>query len=786
MPARKPPAKKSPRKKAAAPLEKYREKRNFDKTPEPGPEVAAPAGNSFVVQEHHARSHHFDFRLEMDGVLVSWAVPKGIPEDPAAKRLAVHVEDHPLEYGSFEGVIPEGNYGAGTVAIWDKGTWTPLDKDWRKAMEKGKLKFVLSGQRLEGVYVLARMSEEPNWLLRKLKEDVPANPAEQPKREEPRFISPQLAKVVPSVPSGREWVHELKFDGYRLIAVKNAGNVQIFTRNKLDWTYRFRALADRLKELTEKDFVLDGEAVVYDRKGRSSFGDLQAALQSGAGDRIHFAAFDLLHYDGLNLRELPLSKRLDYLKMVVPEESGPVARSKVWPSDMGKDLFMQACEAGLEGIVSKSVNGRYLEGVRRDWSKSKCRARQEFIVCGYTPPKGSLPAFGALVLGSYENGRLVPRGKVGTGFSDKARERLLGVFKTLHTETPSIQFNEPGVIWMEPQLVVEVDFAEITRDGSIRQGSFVALREDKAAADVHLEGVQVAAADPKNAKAAGITISNPGRLVYPADQITKMEVALYYERVGELMLPYVANRPLALLRAPDGITGETFFQKSFSSHLPPHVTQRDLEDGTTVFSIKNTAGLVSLAQFGAIEFHPWGASLPAVDKPDLLIWDLDPDPSVPWNEVLGAALLLRDYLAEINLKTVLKTSGGKGLHIVLPVKRIHGWDLLKEFTKAVAQGVAEMNPKRFIITSTKAKRTGKIFIDWMRNGRGSTCIAPWSLRARAGAPVSMPINWDDLRDISAFGFTIHEPTQIPSDWKNIEPQSLPKATLRQLGVDASS
>ena len=346
------------------------------------------------------------------------------------------------------------------------------------------------------------------------------------------------------------------------------------------------------------------------------------------------------------------------------------------------------------------------------------------MICGYTPPKSSLPAFGALVLGSYENGKLVARGRVGTGFSDRERERLLAVFKPLRIKSAAFPTDVKEVEWMKPHLVAEIEFAEITRDGSIRQGSYIALRDDKNASEGDLDGLQVATADSKGAKVAGIVISHPERLVYPGDQVSKMEVARYYERVGELMLPFVAHRPLALLRASGGITGELFFQKSFTTHVPPHVHQSQLPDGSTIFSVKDMKGLVSLAQFGAIGFHPWGAPLPDGEKPDFLTWDLDPDDSVPWNEVLGAALLLRDYLAERGLTTIVKTSGGKGLHILLHLKRTHGWEVMKAFTKAVAGQVAAFNRKRFTITSSKSKRDGKIYIDWMRNGRGATCIAP--------------------------------------------------------------
>lgn len=773
------PPKKPPAKKRAAALKAYRRKRNFSATPEPRAQKAAKEGHSFVVQEHHARSHHFDLRLEMDGILVSWAVPKGIPEDEAAKRLAVHVEDHPLDYGSFEGTIPKGNYGAGTVAIWDRGTWEPIERNWRRGFDKGKMKFLLQGDRLHGAYLLARMKEEPNWLLRKLN-DATHPGRTPPPREVAAFVAPQLARFTSSVPAGREWWHELKFDGYRLIAVKRGGKVTLYTRSELDWTDRFGDLADHLAALTKLDFVVDGEAVVFDKKGRSRFGDLQAALKSEHKERIAFVAFDLLHLDGRNLRVLPLSQRFDELTKLIGEESARLRLSNVWSAAEGPDLFRQACGNGLEGIISKKSSGRYLEGTRRDWLKSKCRARQEFVICGYTEPKGSLRGFGALLLASFENGKLIPRGKVGTGFPDRERLRLVERFKPLVTKKPTLPEAGSGVSWLRPELVAEVEFAEITRDGSIRQGSFVALREDKSASEVHLDASATTITHKNQMKVAGITITHPDRVVYPADDVTKIEVARYYERVGDSMLPLIVNRPLALLRAPSGISGDLFFQKSFPNHIPEQVTQKELADGTTIFYIRNTRGLISLAQFGVIEFHPWGSRMPRPEKPDQLIWDLDPDTAVPWPEVLGAAFLIRDFLADQGLHALVKTSGGKGLHLVLFIKRTHDWNSMREFTKAVAREVAAFNSSKFVITSSKKKRKGKIFIDWMRNGSGSTCIAPWSLRARDGAAVSMPVNWSDLATATADGFTIHEPLRPPADWIEPEPQLIPKALLRRL------
>ncbi len=778
------PAKSQPRKQPArkrAPLEDYRGKRNFQKTPEPPPARGGGTGRIFVVQEHAARSHHFDLRLEIDGVLASWAVPKGVPEDYDAKRLAVHVEDHPVSYAGFSGRIPEGHYGAGTVEIWDTGEWEPLERGWRKSYGEGKLKFVLHGKRLEGPYLLARMKDEPNWLLRKL--DPATHPPEKmpaAEKEVPAFVAPQLSRPVAAVPQGKEWVHEIKLDGYRLIAVRRSGKVRLYTRKQLDWTARFAGVADRLEQLGGGDFVMDGEAVVFDAKGRSQFGLLQEALGNGKSRDISFVAFDLLNADGRNLRKLPLSERIARLAFLVPEEQGPVRRSKVWSAAEGSDLFKQACRLELEGIISKRLAASYVPDSRRDWVKSKCRPRQEFVICGFTEPRNSCPAFGALVLGSYENGRLVPRGKVGTGFSADARRALLKRMKPLETARPPFPFPDKGVTWLRPELIAEVEFAEITRDGAIRQGSFLALREDKPAAEVHLDPVEKAAADGKDTAVAGVRISHPGRIVYPQEGIPKVEVARYYERVAEWILPHVKNRPLALLRAPDGIGGGTFFQKSFKGHVPPHVRMKTLADGTEVIHISSLKGLISLVQFGVIELHPWGASLANVEKPDRLVWDLDPHPSVPWQETLGTAFLLRDFLAERDLETQVKTSGGKGLHVVLHLKRKHGWDEMKPFAKAVASAVAEKNPVRLTVKSSFAKRGGKIYIDWLRNGRGATCIAPWALRARPGAPVSMPLDWADLPGLAKEGFTFRDPAHMPRDWEEIRPQDLPVSLLREM------
>ncbi|MDB6132243.1 MAG: ATP-dependent ligase [Verrucomicrobiales bacterium] len=778
-------------------LEAYRRKRNFDHTPEPSAQAGGGQGWSYVIQEHEASRHHFDFRLEMDGVLTSWAVPKEIPQQSGMRRLAVHVEDHPLDYGKFEGTIPEGNYGAGTVRIWDHGKWRPAEEgeEWREEFKNGKLKFTLQGERLNGSWVLIRTRGQ-NWLMQRLggpssgetSNSTGRIPQQHPRdkntpvEKSPAFIPPQLCRVAPAVPAGEAWLHEIKLDGYRLIAVKKGGVTTLFTRSGLDWTDKFPEMAQAVTALDNRDFTLDGEAVVFDSKGRSRFAALQTALKKGKRKSIVLVVFDLLHLDGVDLRDLSLTGRLEKLKSLVDTSTDkPVRRSEVWPAGEGAKLFRHACRKGLEGIISKKADGPYLSGSRVDWTKSKCRPRQEFIICGYTPPKSSLPAFSSLVLASNENGRLVPRGRVGTGFTAKGRRELLKQLKELEPAGPAFPV-EGRVHWVTPRLVAEVEFAELTRDGLIRQGSFMGLRGDKKTEDVHLEEVAPAAASAGEVKVLGIRISHPDRPVFPADHVSKMDVARWYERVGEWMLPYVAKRPLAVIRAPEGIGKETFFQKSFAAHVPEKVTQHFLEDGTRVFTVDSLTGLISLVQYGTIEFHPWGAAMKDPEKADSLIWDLDPGPAVPWGKVVETAEALRRFLAERALETVVKTSGGKGLHVMLFIKPAHGWETIHAFAKAAASAVASASPEELTIEQDKAGRKGRIYIDWMRNSRGATCAAPWCLRARPGASISMPVSWDRLAGIAPAGFTIHDPPEMPEEWRKPARQTLKKAVLHELGI----
>ncbi len=773
-----------PRKPARRPsrLEAYQGKRDFKQTPEPAPGRERAGGRSFVIHEHHARSHHFDLRLEMHGVLASWAVPKGVPEEGGSKRLAIQVEDHPLEYGSFEGEIPKGNYGAGKVEIWDRGEWEPIGDDWERSLKRGKLKFRMRGGRLDGNWLLTRMDDDgPNWLLRRIGGTAAVEATVPGEEETAGFLEPQLARPVATVPRDAGWVHELKYDGYRLIAVRRHGKVRLFTRSQLDWTERFPTVAEAIAGLPGGDLVVDGEAVVFDREGRTSFGMLQDAL-TRATEKIEFVVFDLLHADGRSLRDLPLEERQHRLAGLIPEGEGTLSLSRVWPGGEGPSLFRQACKLGLEGIISKQAGGRYLAGQRKAWGKSKCRARQEFVVCGFTDPQGSRTHFGAVVLGTYEHGELVPRGKVGTGFNEASREMLLSRLEPLRTKQKHFP-DMRGVHWVEPEVVIEVEFAELTGSGAVRQGSFVGLREDKPAAAVHVEGPDLGSTAKDKPIVAGQVVSHPNRVVYPGEGITKLEVARFFERMAEWMLPHVAERPLALLRAPEGLAGQTFFQKSFKNSVPEHVSQKTLEDGTEVIVIRDVEGLVSLAQHGTLEIHPWLASAAQPERPDQVIWDLDPHKSVPWKETLGTAVVLRDFLRDRGLDPVVKLSGGKGVHVVLVVTRRQPWSVMKPFAKRVAQEVAELNPRRLTTVASLSKREGKIYIDWLRNGRGATCVAPWSLRARPGATVAAPLDWSDLGGADPGSFTLRSAFELPDEWRELRPQTVPVALLRELGVD---
>ncbi|NHT78199.1 DNA ligase D [Rhizobiaceae bacterium CRRU44] len=808
-------------------LDTYNAKRRFDATPEPKGEAAKAAKRkaatdsaSFVIQKHDATRLHYDFRLEMDGVLKSWAVTKGPSLNPEDKRLAVHVEDHPLSYGDFEGVIPKGQYGGGTVIVWDRGTWTPIG-DLAKAYAKGHLEFTLDGEKLQGRWHLVRMHGKPgetreNWLLIKgddeaarddsfdiLKElpesvksgrdlkDVAKNPgdtwnskstskASNTKRGKPAkvttaaegqahawpkgarkavlpdFVEPALATLKPKAPSGDRWVHEIKFDGYRLQARIEMGNVRLLTRSGLDWTERFGdQVAAAFTGLPVETALIDGEIVVHKDNGASDFSALQEDLSLGRSDRFIYYAFDILHLDGHDLTKATLIDRKNLLQKLILADS-PIVRFSEHFEDNGDLVLTHACRLSLEGVVSKERSGLYVSGRKGSWVKSKCSERQEFVIGGYAPSSTSDHAIGALALGVYEEGALRHVGRVGTGFSHATADMLFEALSAI--ERSDSPFRDKltadarrGLHYVEPTLVAEVEFRAWSADGNLRHASFRGLREDKPASEVRQErpAAEKGRTSPALPKAA-ITLTHPDRVYWPKEGVTKQGLAEYYAQVWSFMAPYVVDRPLSLLRCPDGIDGkQRFFQKHAWRGINKAIDQiQDPKDkaGEPSLRITNFDGLIALVQSAALEIHPWGTTTRNWEKPDMITMDLDPGEDVSWAEIIEAALLLKGEIEAKGLAAFVKTSGGKGLHVVVPLKPSAGWPAVKAFAKALATDAAKKDPDRYLAVATKAKRRGRIFIDYLRNGRGATAVAPYSTRARPGAAVSAPLAWSELSE----------------------------------------
>ncbi|RKF12709.1 DNA ligase D [Roseovarius spongiae] len=782
-------------------LAEYNARRDFGQTDEPeGRAGAARAGGlSFVVQKHAASRLHYDFRLEWDGTLLSWAVTKGPSPDPGEKRLAVRTEDHPLDYGDFEGTIPKGQYGGGTVMLWDRGTWEH-GGDVAAGLEKGKLKFTLQGERMKGGWALVRMrggEKRENWLLIKERDDyaqddadaltkghdrsvktgrdmdaiaqgekgrdVPKDTTDR-KGTRPKFRKPQLATLVDAAPEGDDWIHETKFDGYRCLAALGKGGTRLLTRSGKDWTDRFAALEDAFDPLPCDSALIDGE-VMAARVSGSAFSSLQKALSNG--DPLVFFAFDLLALDGesvMNLPQLERRERLAELMSGVPRD-GPLRLSEHVVGH-GPEVFEKACEAGGEGIISKRADAPYRGTRTRNWRKVKCTKRQEFVIGGYSPSEKDRP-FASLLLGTWDDDVLRYRGRVGTGFDERSFERLEQAF-TARKTTPFADVPKAvarDARWLRPELVAEVDFTEFTSDGQIRHGSYLGLRDDKKAKDVTME-------KPQDAKVAGIKISSPDREVFPGAGCTKRDIACHYDRVGERMIEAAGHRPLSLLRCPDGIDGDCFFQKHPGKGWPDALEEIEIEekDGKSdqyLYATRAKA-LVAAAQMGAIEFHIWGARTDRLERPDRMVFDLDPDEGLDWNDVRGAAFDMRDRLTDLGLASVPMVTGGKGVHVCLHLRRSHGWDVVKGFAKTLAHVIAEAEPDRYTATMSKAKRKRRIFIDWLRNERGQTAIAPYSLRARPGAPVAVPVTWEELKKLDApNGFTMgdmRERLEDPCPW----------------------
>jgi bifunctional non-homologous end joining protein LigD len=763
---------------ASAALREYARKRDFTRTAEPSGKTkprGKRAGRSrepiFVVQKHAARALHYDFRLELDGVLKSWAVPKGPSLDPRVKRMAIQTEDHPLAYADFEGEIPKGEYGAGQVETWDRGHWEPIG-DPRAGLEKGHVGFRLHGDRLRGEFLLTRMRPRPGdrgktaWLLIKRRDTAARSPA--------RGAAPlptvelQLATLVKKPPVGPDWVHELKLDGYRILARVDAGEVALLTRNGIDRTRQMPAIAAALARLPLQSALIDGEAVALDASGVSRFARLQDALKSARAD-VQFYAFDLLFLDGEDLRDAPLIERKKRLRKLLSRLPASSLLHYCDHTDgSGAEFFGEACRIGAEGVISKRGDAPYRAGRGQSWLKSKCGARQEFVVVGFTPASGSRVGLGALLLGFYDDdGALHYCGKVGTGFSDAALSELRGTLAKRERAKPPVSdasSADRDARWVKPDLVAEVSFTEWTRDGKLRHPSFIALRTDKPATAVRAEraGDAVPEKTTKPEKiatkktttatksagrsdVAGVSLSSPDRVLFPDLGITKRELAEYCETMAERLLPGLVNRPLSLVRCPDGCGKPCFYQKHATESTPARVGRVQIEKGETPYTmVRNLGDVVALVQMSTIELHPWGARADQLERPDLLVMDLDPDPAVPWRRLADTAERVRAMLTELGLVAFLRGTGGKGLHVVAPLLRRSTWPELKAFAHAIALQLVKEAPDQYTAQISKAKRRGKILIDYLRNQRDATAIASYSVRARPGAPVAIPLDWSEL------------------------------------------
>ncbi len=753
-------------------LTAYRRKRNFRRTPEPRGAARRRSRTrlSYFIQKHAASRLHYDLRLELDGVLKSWAVPKGPCLDPSQRRLAVHVEDHPLEYGPFEGEIPKGEYGAGKVLLWDRGEWIALG-DPAADYARGRLKFRLKGRKLSGVWNLVLMGGaagegRKNWLLIKENDEaaLPLAKGDILAREEsvsvksvpsrlPETVDVELAAPVETVPSGEGWIHEIKYDGYRIVARVSGGRATLMSRRGNDWTQKFSVAAKALEKLAAREAMLDGEVVVMDEKGRSSFQDLQNALAEGGTQRLVYCVFDLLYLDGRDLREKPLIERKSELKKLLDDSrrsAGPEFCARIRYTEHidseGGRFFRRACELALEGVISKRKDASYRAGRSPQWLKIKCRHEQEFVIAGYSEPSGSRKNFGALVLGVQDQrGGLRYVGRVGTGFDAPALRRLHGLLRKLETPKPAFntRLNGPltrGVHWVRPELVAEVAFNGWTSDGILRQAAFKGLREDKPAAEVTIE---------KPLPVSRLKLTHSNRVLYPEEGLTKLALASYYESVAERLLAHAARRPLALLRCPNGRDKPCFFQKHPSAGLSDSIRTIAIAEKSgekrDYLYIEDEAGLTALTQMGVLELHPWGSRIEDVERPDTLIFDLDPSPGTPWSEVVLAAREVRGWLSALKLEPFLKTTGGKGLHVVVPLKPDRPWPQVKAWCRTFAEGLAREGPSRYTTKLSKAARGGRLFIDYLRNERGATAVAPYSARARPGAPVATPLAWEELK-----------------------------------------
>lgn len=930
-------------------LAKYRSMRDFTVTAEPSGDLPVPAksaaksapsrskpnsgGLPFVIQKHAASHLHYDFRLGWSGVLKSWAVAKGPSYVVADRRLAVQVEDHPMEYGGFEGIIPKGQYGGGTVMVWDQGTWWPQPghENVEAGLRTGSLKFELHGTKLQGKWTLVRMhttrpypgdngrwksNDKPQWLLIKehdeferpatapaitdeapnsaltgrsmdeiahqsdhvwnsketanttgtawYRQEAQADPAppssgaqdtpnsslkqgdptpaasadkhgdphhsaalrvaprprpatppgpkpltaglpaavlealeDLPREPQPEFTQPQLAQEAENPPEGAGWLHELKLDGYRMQARKSARGVQMLTRSGLDWTYRVPAVAEAVAQLPVQNVTLDGEVVVLAEDGTTNFANLQASFQQGADNPLTFFCFDLLHLEGRNTRNLPLLQRKALLSQIVSHENDAIVRYSEHLDTNGRLMFEEACRMHAEGIISKRADDPYIVGRRASWLKSKCLHEQEFVVGGFSPSADGPDRIGSLLLGYYRDGKLIYAGRTGTGFTQKQRKELRAQLAPLETKTPAYtqlpaEARRDHPTWVRPELVAQVRFATWTAEDFVRQASFLGLREDKDPKEVVREEPTVAPepksnerkanatdsitkagapglqsdslesepqksprtkkqapAGTKQPTAAPVRLTHPKKVLDPESQLTKQQLADYYWAVADRMLPHIADRPLSLVRCPDGAGKPCFYQKHVNSMLPPgigSVMVADKKGGAPepYITLNTPEALAGLAQMGVLEVHPWGSHNTNLECPDRLIFDLDPDESLTWSVVTSAAHEVRTRLKKIGLESFLKTTGGKGLHIVAPITPQHDFATVKDFAHRFVQAMERSNPRLYLTKMTKAARTGKIYLDYLRNERGATAVAPFSPRARPGVHASVTLDWKEL------------------------------------------
>ncbi|WP_375257508.1 DNA ligase D [Citreimonas sp.] len=830
-------------------LEAYHGKRDFAVTPEPREggrtDGLAPV---YSIQNHDATRLHWDLRLEYDGILLSWAITRGPSLDPADKRLAVQTEDHPLSYLDFEGTIPKGNYGAGTVMLWDLGHWQPL-ADVAKGLKKGHLSFMLHGLRMTGRWDMIRLKPEGkrvNWLLVKheddaahgpdpvaryttsvatgrtmdaIAKDAPPEPPRARKTTPPRWRKPQLATLTDRLGDPDSRWHELKFDGYRALVAIGKGGVRVFTRNGHDWTDKFRPLIPAFLDLSCDSALIDGEITVG--AGLYGFGRLQKAIKLGGP--FHFHAFDLLKRDGDDLTEKPLTDRRAALEDLFAD-TPPLGLLQLSPVLRGdaSDTFDKICHTGGEGLISKRMDAPYRGGRSTLWEKIKCIKRDEFVVLGWQNSDKKGRPFASLALGIEEAGEMVYAGKVGTGWDADTMDEIATRLKPLSRKTaPTLvpAAEARGMNWVTPRLVAEVRYAEVTEDGRLRHPSFEGLREDKPADQVRRDppaAVLDDAADPAPTKArgsaktpaakarrtskhgkptardakgrvtiAGISLSSPDRRVFPEAKHTKREVAEYYERAADRMLPFAGDRPLSLVRLPEGLEGERFFQKHAGKGFPDAIRTIEIAEksGTAEYMmVRDAKGLVGAAQMGTIEFHIWGARRDNIERPDRMVFDLDPDEGLGFDAVKAGAIDIRDRLDDLGLPSWPLLTGGKGVHVVVPLRRTAGWETVSLFSRMMAELCARDAPDRYTATMSKAKRKGRIFIDWLRNQRGATAIAPWSLRARPGAPVAVPVTWDELERIDRANlFTLDDAMdRDPDAAPQPGPVSVSAAVLKRL------